>query len=665
MKIILLSLILLIFTSIGIKAQSCKASCLHYANFVKMAQADTVKNTQTKLNYYRAAIVAARDCHCPDLEQSAYSQIDTLFILIDAEKRRAEAQSQTILEQQNQIKIALIDAEAANEKNMKIVNAMDFYDDKFALAFNNGKYGFIDKDGKTKLGFRYYNGGPFDPNTGFAEMRLRMPNGERFNCLIDTFGSRYQLFNINEEYIILLNKQLIERKVKKAKKSKRMQSILKDYEFGLLFLNIELAYNLNKNKEKIALNFQGIKKSDVLEILDYLAKDSTIKDRIGVLMLSGDSLDIFPEAITEFENIVNIDIYWTNVKTIPKTIDRLTKLKKIKLPISVTEVPSSIYNLESLETLNLADTELETLPETIENLKNLKELRLPGYLVSLPENIGNLKNLETLDLFFTELEELPEAIGELKNLKRLELPMTLKQVPSSIYDLEHLDYLYLSGINQNVLPEAIGNLKKLKDLTIDMPVERFPSSLWNLEHLEILNLYKTRIIDLPEGIGNLKNLEMLNLPRSLETLPESIGNLINLKQLNLVSTRITKLPEGIGNLKSLEKLFLPLQAENLPEGIGNLKNLEFLYLPTSVETLPEGIGALINLKELNIVNRRNFKKVPDVSKLKKLEDFYLTLHKDENYVVNLERLKVLQEKLPGCLFHIKNEKGEDVNVRRE
>lgn len=199
MKLIFFSLLLLVLTSLEAQAQSCKSPCPYYNDFVRIAQADTVKNTQTKLNYYRAAIVAAKDCHCPQLEQNANKQIDTLFILIEEEKRKAEAQSQTILEQKNEIKLALREAEAANEKNLKIINAMDFYDGKFALALKNGKYGFIDKDGNPKLSFEYDKGEPFDPKTGFAEMEITKNYGyEYIKYLVDTTGNRYQLVDISE-----------------------------------------------------------------------------------------------------------------------------------------------------------------------------------------------------------------------------------------------------------------------------------------------------------------------------------------------------------------------------------------------------------------------------------------------------------------------------------
>jgi Leucine-rich repeat (LRR) protein len=591
MKMIFFSLMLLILTSVEVNAQSCKKSCPYYADFVKRAQADTVKNAQTKLNYYRAAIVAAKDCHCPELEQSAYQQIDTLFILIEEEKRMAEAQAQTILEQQSELETTLTKTKAANEKSIKIINAMDFYDGKFALALKNGKYGFIDKDGNTTIGFEYDKGAPFDSETGFAEMEIiDKSTNKGVKYLVDTIGNRYQLFRINEEYLLLLKNKLAKNK-KQAK--------LEGEEFNLKSVNEVLAYELNKSEEKIALGFYYVKHGDVSNILQYLAKDSKINSRIEFLTLCKYTIYKFPDIIAKFKKLKYVDIKHTYIVSIPKTIDRLKDLKVLKLPEDLKRIPFSLYNLENLEKLDLFFTglKMKTLPKTINQLIKLKELLVPEHLETFPESICDLINLERLEFEYTELEVIPEAIGNLKKLKSLKLPSTLKKVPSSIYNLENLEILDLDGTDDNEIPDAIGNLKKLKELYI---------------------LF------------------------SLEKLPESIGNLINIKILQLDKTEL----------------------KVLPENIGKLVNLNELWLPPSLEKLPESIGNLINLERLGIEDNQNLKNIPDISKMKKLENFYFTLYKDENYVVNLEKLKELQRKLPNCDFDIMNENGSEINVEK-
>jgi len=70
----------------------------------------------------------------------------------------------------------------------------------------------------------------------------------------------------------------------------------------------------------------------------------------------------------------------------------------------------------------------------------------------------------------------------------------------------------------------------------------------------------------------------------------------------------------------------------------------------------------LNLKKLDINNSQNFKKALNISNLKKLEHFYLVLYTDENYAANVSRLKELKRKLPNCFLHIRNEKGEKMEM---
>ena len=95
MKIILISFILLIFTSIEAKAQDCKDSCRYYVDFVKKAEENTVKTTQEKLNYYRAAIIAAKDCNCPELEKEVNGKIDDLYKDKENAEKAAAAAAKT------------------------------------------------------------------------------------------------------------------------------------------------------------------------------------------------------------------------------------------------------------------------------------------------------------------------------------------------------------------------------------------------------------------------------------------------------------------------------------------------------------------------------------------------------------------------------------------
>lgn len=676
MKFIFFSFILLVLTFFETKAQGCKSSCSYYDDFIKMAEDNKVKKTQKKLDYYRAAIAAARDCNCPELEKSAYKRIDALFILIEAEKRKAESQAKTILKQQKKIGVALTEAESANKKNIKIVNAMDFYDGKFALAFKNGKYGFIDKDGNPNrnIDFEYDRGEPFNSYTGFAEMEKINLEKKRTKYLIDTSGNRYRLVNISE---ILREKgivksifsteeiALLKSKLGTDRAERKILSKLKDIESDMASLNKELADELNQNKELLALDFSKIAEDDILSILQYLTKESKINYRVELLLFGGKNLDVFPESITKFEKLKKIDIYTTQISSIPETIGNLKDLKILNLSRFINSVPSSIYDLENLETLDLYHTKTKTLPEKIGNLRKLKTISLPNTLEELPSNIYNLKNLEYLNLLFVKVEELPEAIGGLQRLKTLVLPRGLRKIPFSIYSLKNLEYLDLSSTNEKELSESIENLKKLKTLKIRMPLESLPSSIGNLKNLEVLNLSETMLKELPESIGNLKKLKKLYLPSTIETLPKGIGNLKNLEKLDLYYTNLKVLPENVGNLENLERLRLPSTLEMLPESIGNLKKLKFLYLNhTKLKVLPKSIGNLEKLKNVDLP--LTLETLPETTgNLKNLEILDLskttlkTLPESIGKLVNLKKLR-----LPSTLEVLPKGIGDLISIEK-
>jgi len=705
MKILLFSGMLFLFISLEMNAQTCKVPCLYYKDFIEMAQADTVKNTQTKLNYYRAAIVAAKDCNCPELEQNANKQIDTLFIIIEA------------LEQQNKIKIALKKAEEANEKNIKIVSAMDFYDGKFALAIKDGKYGFIDKDGNPnrKINFVYDKGEPFNSETGFAQMEINIYDNLYKKYLIDTSGNSYRLINISEvlrensivksllskEDIAYLKNDLTENRIKsKLTKMARYTELA----------HKQLVSTIKSSRGQIALDFEGMEKEDILNILEHLAKDSIIKDRVELLLFSGLDLDVFPSSITMFKNLKEINIVWTEIPSIPRDISKLKYLKILRLPTSVKKVPSSLYDIESLEWLDLSSVDITALPRAIGKLKNLKSIHFPLFLNKLPSSFYNLEKLESLNFRMTRLTELSEAIGKLKNLKELVISEEMEKIPASIYNLEKLECLMFYGDAPKELPEAIGNLKNLKKISLSEGLEKFPASIFRLENLENFIIHSRKITELPEAIGNLKNLKRFYSYASLEELPANIGSLEKLEFLGLVSERLKILPDVIGDLKNIEELELSKTAlTTLPETIGQLIKLKILELPPSLETLPKeisnlkyletldlsrtvvkelpetidqltflktlklsplleklpkGISNLKDLETLEFNNNLNIKNFPDISNLKKLYRISFKLHKDENYAANIRMVEELQKKFPNSSFIVKDQKGRRIELSK-
>jgi Leucine-rich repeat (LRR) protein len=659
-----------------------------------MAQADGVRNTEVKLNYYRSAIVAARDCHCSELEQSAYKQIDTLFRLIEAEKRKAEAQSKTILQQQNRIEVALIDAKEANVRNERIITSMDFYKEELALAFHNGKYGFIDKVGEPKIEFSYDKGEPFNQGNGLAKMEK---GGVEY--LIDVEENKYKLINISEilkdadntesilyqedikwlesvlnnktDVVFLFEEDLIDHQNKieqdsillEKEKNKKVKSYLVDK-----MQTEKEAFRLTKRKLK---EYQENRQLEIGKQLDEVRiKLDTIEqnlkianDRLFNLLRVGNE-----RLALDFSAQYSLDIIGILEKIAG---DKFISSKVEVLFLNETDlerIPSFISTFKNLKQLNLSRTKVETLPESFGELVELVRLDLStSQLLALPNSIGNLSALKYLNLSETLIDDLPFSFSKLNNLevlnlsligsigssieyaleldglKELYFPTVFDELPSSVFNLTNLEILDLSGVVMLPLPESIGQLHNLRVLEFPLFIDELPSSISNLKKLEKLALIMTSIDTLPESIGELHNLKVLDCPPSLKELPSSISNLKKLEALDLQYTKIKNVPESIGELPNLKKLGLPASSTEFPVSFSKLKNLEVLLLSsTKIRSLPKFVGDLQNLKRLSLPS--TLEELPfKISKLKNLEILYF----------NMKGLKILPEEI-GELLKLKD-----------
>jgi Leucine-rich repeat (LRR) protein len=628
-------------------------------------------------------------------------------------------------------------AEEANEKNEKIINAMDFYEGKYALAFNNSKYGFIDKDGEPKIDFDYNKGEPFDSETGFAEMEIEgvKVSDPNIKYLIDTSGTRYRLINVSEILqsgtnvkSILSEEDLkwIKSKLKKNKKQKSLLSKLEQIQKGAELRNEELISILNKDQERLALDFSGLTNADILSSLERITKEKSLKGRVELLFFNGTDLDTLPDFISEFKNLQQLDLSWTSVSTLPPSFNQLThlvklnlfgaqlsaiperigdlkKLKELSISGPIETIPESIFELKNLVKLNLWDAELNAIPERLGEFKKLKELSLSGLAETIPESIFKLKNLIKLDLSTTKLITLSEKIGDLENLESLTVSGLMKTIPESVFKLKNLVELDLSTTELTTVSEKIGDLENLERLSISGVMETIPNSIIRLKNLKRINFWIEELTTIPseigvlekledlsiqgsinlipESIGNLKNLESLTIIGKMKTIPESIVNLGKLKYLDLYSLELVTIPqfpnldflmitgsikvipESIGNLEDLESLTIIGEMKTIPESIGNLKNLEALELSSKeLRAIPNSVFELESLEYLGINNNPKLKNIPDISAFEKLDMFSYTLYENEDYKRNKAKLEALQKELPDCDFYIVDKEGNPIDL---
>jgi len=335
---------------------------------------------------YKKAIAKyfAAEAFDPIKKNVVKDSVNKVFYAIDALRIKA-------VNDEKQLRIA-------NTKAQKLIDAFYFYADRFALAFKDGKFYFIDKNGdEAKLG-KWEKAEQFDER-GFAKVKVK-ENDVLHSFLIDTSGNRYKLaYNIKD---------------------------------------------IDSSIEALDLSEQS---------LEQIPPELFIRKGLKVLIL-GNVLDSLPEEIGQLANLTTLDLSGSEqINSLPKEIGSLKKLTSLNLngtPL-LESLPKEIMELKQLTTLRLTQnhsgSEADSLLKNIWGLKNLTTLDLNwDQLNTLPSEIGKLANLTTLNLSGCQLYNLPKEIGKLKKLINLDLSFNyLDSLPKEIWGLTNLRTLNLYG----------------------------------------------------------------------------------------------------------------------------------------------------------------------------------------------------------------------------
>ena len=403
--------------------------------------------------------------------------------------------------------------QAALDKAEKFIDALSLKEGGLALAYNNeGRVGYINKNGDLIIKYLYRTAGAFD-QTGFAKVQ-RM---EEF-AIPNTMPQRTEYRPV-------------------------------DYMIAGDGTEYHSAYRLDDLKT------------------DEEQKDEIHPDTILALDLRNTLLNSFPPKILDQHALQILIIepplkFENTINKIPKEIKNFKDLYFLSIKKSnIDSLPDEISELKELEYLNFRDNQLKKLPATIGQLNELKFLDLKNNnLESLPEEIGQLKKLEALYLYNNPITKLPSGFIELASLKRLTFGNTsLPELPAILTRLTTLQELVTSDMGLTYFPPEILQLKNLEILDLsENLVNMLPVGLSKLTRLKELDLHTCGLKELQTDFTKLQALKDLNLSRNDFTgFPKQILQLTNLETLDLsFNPFITSIPKEISNLKNLRTLKL-------------------------------------------------------------------------------------------------------------
>jgi Leucine-rich repeat (LRR) protein len=371
--------------------------------------------------------------------------------------------------------------------------------------------------------------------------------------------------------------------------------------------------------------------------------------------LQTDGCDSLPANIGTLSNLTGLYISESNIKSLPTSINQLSRLKELDLNYLYSFKYESelckLTGLDSLESLGLWMARIKVLPLCIGQIKslrhldlsqnerldinsafkvfrllpNLESLNLSGIhnLKVIPKEILEIRNLQSIQLGYIEGKfDYKTSFERMSSLKISSLSLTnnwLNALPSTITLLKNLTYIDLSDNNFNALPVEIFDLTSLKHIKIQSNNRSFKtigSGISKLLNLEKINLGNNSQLDGEEAIVSLSNLPKLKdvdfFGCFLDTIPDQITKFIALEKLNL--TRNPKIDFSdlfikLSKVKTLKHLDL---SDNkltvLPKEIGLLTSLEYLVIgQNEIQILPDDFFDLTNLKVLNVYGNYNSK----------------------------------------------------------
>jgi adenylate cyclase len=322
-----------------------------------------------------------------------------------------------------------------------------------------------------------------------------------------------------------------------------------------LNLSRNLSLDLPKDFIQSCQNLRDIKftNNEAWKLPPSLSRAS----RLTILDVSNNRLEQLEHAeLSRLQGLISLKLANNRLRSLPSYFGCFKSMRTLNVSSNFLDsFPKFLCDLEALVDIDMSFNGIASLPDEIGQLKNLERFvitnnRLAG---SLPDTFGQLVNLKEVDVRYNTLVNI-DVIAQLPKVEQI----SADHNSVSVCECEFTKIRVLR-LNSNPVTkfEILNSVPTLTTLILsNAKLAHIPDAAFDkMPNLVKLILDKNHFVSLPSHIGKLKKLEHFSIARNtLSSLPAEIGCLTELRFLDVRQNNLKKLPMEIWWASKLETL---------------------------------------------------------------------------------------------------------------
>lgn len=326
-------------------------------------------------------------------------------------------------------------------------------------------------------------------------------------------------------------------------------------EINSLNLSRNLSLDLPTDFIQSCLNLRDIKyiSNEAWKLPPSICRAS----RLTYLDVSNNRLEQLEHAeLNRLQGLISLKLANNRLTHLPPYFGAFRSMRTLNVSSNFLEsFPTFLCELESLVDIDMSFNAISTVPDEIGNLKNLERFVITNNRIAkcLPDSFKELSNLREVDVRYNALS----SIDVIAALPRVEL-LSADHNSVSVFEgtFERIKVLRLNS-NPVTSFEILNSVPTLTTLILsNAKLAHIPDAAFDkMPNLVKLVLDRNHFVSLPHHIGKLRKLEHFSIARNaLNSLPPEIGCLTELRFLDLRQNNLKKLPMEIWWAGKLETL---------------------------------------------------------------------------------------------------------------